>query len=222
MEMLRPNFEKRMVMKHIFLKTFLLISSYLLLMTGSFYLSYRNAYKDYSKRIEKQYVNNKQDTKNNDSIAVNRISETILKRKTDLYLESYKMDTGETTVEKLPLPSRLVGMRRMDVEHYLKNYMEDIPLDEKEKGLIAYELTYFSEGRIILKKTYENSLQNHAYYLTFDKQEVTVFYPDQKTIYSHTGIFKDTLTKDEIKELKQGIHISNEETLYSVLESYSS
>ena len=52
--------------------------------------------------------------------------------------------------------------------------------------------------------------------------EVVVYYSDKSTVYEYTGIRTDSLSEDEQVRIRIGYFVSDEEELYSLLESYSS
>lgn len=52
--------------------------------------------------------------------------------------------------------------------------------------------------------------------------ELVVYYNDKETIFDKTGIDTDSLGEVERNRLKEGYYVKDEESLYALLESYSS
>lgn len=63
---------------------------------------------------------------------------------------------------------------------------------------------------------------NGEFFLTIDKKEVVVFMSDKTTVFLRTGMHESELTTMEQEELRKGYFVKDEETLYSVLENFTS
>ncbi len=64
--------------------------------------------------------------------------------------------------------------------------------------------------------------ENYRFILFNDAGRVTVYYPDNVTVYLDTGISTDSLPKELQERLITGIRFTNEMELYEFLENYSS
>jgi hypothetical protein len=137
-------------------------------------------------------------------------------------LECYDIYTKKLTVSEQALPAAWIGMTREEVEAYWDEYCKDMPLEEFEQGLLSCECTSFSKEQIVVRKSYDGSGLKYQYYMILKQGNLIVYYSDKKTVYENTEIFESDLPQDEVEKLKNGIYIEDEETLYSVLESYTS
>lgn len=137
-------------------------------------------------------------------------------------LECYDIYTQKLTVSEQALPAAFIGMTREEVEAYWDEYCRDMPLEEFEQGLLSCECTSFSEEQLVVRKSYDGSGLKYRYYMVLKQGALVIYYSDKKTVYENTEIFESDLPEDEVEKLKDGIYIEDEETLYSVLESYTS
>lgn len=64
--------------------------------------------------------------------------------------------------------------------------------------------------------------ENYSFILFDDAGRVTVYYPDNVTVYLDTGISTDSLPEELQERLITGIRFTNEMELYEFLENYSS
>lgn len=60
------------------------------------------------------------------------------------------------------------------------------------------------------------------YVMKYENGKIVVYQKDGETVYEETDIDKSHLSEDVLKQLKEGIVVSDEEELYSLLESFSS
>lgn len=178
------------------------------------------ANQDYNTNIDSE--NNLDETIDNTSSEVDTIKEDTILPTTKYTLQTYNVKTGEMEEEALPIPSYLVGLNRDEVVEYLSNYMQDLPLNEFEKGLSAFELMLFSKDNIVIRKTYNEDKVEYKYYITAQNGSIVVYYGDKKTVFDYTGISVDDLSQYEIDKLEAGILIKDLDELYAVLENYSS
>ncbi len=160
---------------------------------------------------------NKDDT----SIPVEVTEDTILPT-TQYTLQTYDIKNGVMDEEILPTPSYLVGLTRKEVIEYLYNYMQDLTLNEFEKGLTSFELMVFSKQNVVLRKTYNIDLVEDKYYLKSQNGFIVVFYSDQKTVFEYTAVSVEHLSQFEQLQLEEGIFVKDLDELYAVLENYSS
>lgn len=137
-------------------------------------------------------------------------------------IESYNSLKDTTTVEYETLPEELIGFTREQVDNYCRHYIKNMPAEEFLKGLQSMGVTGFSNERLVVKKIYDSSKVKFKYYLITVDGEVVAYYGDKKTVYEYTGIETQSLPAKERRALKNGIEVSDEEELYSILENYSS
>ena len=155
------------------------------------------------------------------SVPVDKVEDTILPT-TEYTLQTYDVETGTTNEEVLPTPSYLIGLTREDVIQYLKDYMQDLPLNEFQKGLVSFEVMSFSTDNIVLKKTYDADKVEYKYYLKEQNGYIVAYYGDQKTVFDYTGVSIENLSAFEQQQLQEGIAVRNLDELYALLENYSS
>lgn len=150
------------------------------------------------------------------------VNKATIDKDTLYQLEIYDTYTQELTIKEGKLPPEFIGMTRKELEQYWIDYTADLPLQEFEKGLLSCELTSFSDKQITVRKTYDSSELKYKYYMILEQGCITVYYSDKKTVYEHTDILQEDLPEEEIEKLKHGVYVEDEESLYSILESYTS
>ena len=161
-------------------------------------------------------------------IAAEQIKEADTRKKdivwpeTECILEIYDKGTGQKINSILTEREELLGRNRQEVIAYLTAYMEILPVEEFQKGLLSYELLSFSAERIVLRKTYDSKQIKYEYYIAVFDNEVVVYYSDKKTVFEYTGISTENLPEIELRKLNYGIYVKNQEELYGILENYSS
>lgn len=67
-----------------------------------------------------------------------------------------------------------------------------------------------------------NVEKNKGYYICELNGYIVVYLSDRKTLYEMTDITMDRLPEELKKQIKAGKYVDNEETLYGILENYSS
>ncbi|MFW5630676.1 MAG: hypothetical protein ACOCM4_00085 [Acetivibrio ethanolgignens] len=183
-------------------------------LTGAYYYSYQKAAKharENTNIIEAEQIK-EADTRKQD----------IVWPDTECVLEIYDKGTGQQVKGKLLDREDILGKNREELIEYLSAYMEELPLEEFQKGLLSYELLSFSADRIVLRKTYDSGQVGYEYYIAVFDNEVVVYYSDKKTVYEYTGISVTNLPEIELRKLNYGIYVKNQEELYGILENYSS
>ena len=218
-----------------------------LMFSASYYLSYKKALEDFNKNAvernnelilsledkgllisqdkdEETYVSNQGQNHldGSEDKAVDSLDQLIVLPTTKYVLQTYDTLTGEKEEKTLPTPSYLVGLNREQINDYLQNYMKDLPWNEFQNGLIAYELQQFSEQEIVIRKTYNPELVEYEYFIKSVDGNIVVFYSDQKTVYEYTNMSITDLTEEEKEELEEGYFIKDLDELYGILENYSS
>lgn len=141
---------------------------------------------------------------------------------TQMILEIYNEVTCITKKNVSAIPATYIGLGRSELLDKMAEYMENLPLNEIEQGLISYDLMYFSNEYIMLRKTYHPDEDFQKYYIKFSNGIVTVFYSDQKTVYEYTEIELDELPVKLRSEIISGKTIKDEKALFDFLENYSS
>jgi len=149
-------------------------------------------------------------------------SQDITRTTTKFILEEYDEVTHTAKKEVLKMPAVYLGLGRSELVEKLNDYMNDIPLEELEKGLIGYDLLYFSKDYIMLRKTYHPDEDFHKYYVKFTRGQVTVFYCDRETVYEYTEINLGDLPLQLRSEIISGKEIKDDKALFDFLENYSS
>ncbi|MCI6019462.1 MAG: hypothetical protein MRZ59_11540 [Clostridiales bacterium] len=175
-------------------------------------------YKGYGGRIvtrdEEKYI------KDQDQ-AASAVQDTT-KTTTQMIVETYDEVACKTTKEISKIPAAYLGLGRAELIDKLNEYMENMPLEEVEKGLIGYDLMYFSKDYIMLRKTYHPDEDFNKYYIKFTGGQVTVFYSDQKTVFEYTDIDLNDLPVEQKCEVISGKEVKDDKALYDFLENYSS
>ena len=132
-------------------------------------------------------------------------AEPVTNKETQMILETYDevAQTSEKEVSALPA-------------------MQDLSIEETEKGLVNFELMYFSNDYVILRKIYHPSKEFYKYYIKYSGGCITVFYCDYKTVYEYTDIQLSQLPSHIQSQVISGKRIRDEKELFDFLENYSS
>jgi hypothetical protein len=179
------------------------------------------SFEEYQKQAHLFYP----DTSTNEqeaTVDVDTTHEDVITPNTRYFLETYYVKNNELSREELNPTSDLVGLKRSEVIEMLADYMDNLPLTEKNQGLYAYDLLQFSTREIVIRKSYNEDLVTYRYYVAVKDGKVVIYYSDLKTIYEDTNIEVINLEEKDRNDLMHGIYIKTEEELFSLLESYSS
>lgn len=159
---------------------------------------------------------------NEEVVEANQIMGERVLTTTKIISETFDTVTGVFSMQEIMPDSAMIGMTRDELVAYLAEEMENMPLSEREKGLISNELITFSKDRVIMRKTYDADKVEFLYYVAVKNGEIIVYHSDRKTVYEYTGISAFDLGEEERLALLNGIQIKTQEELFSLLESYSS
>lgn len=217
-------------------KAIIYLSSFTLLcivFSGCYYMSYLHALNDFNQKsierkeqllalAEQAEVTPDPEKDETQSVEVQAPQEITVLPSTNYVLQIYDMKTNTTQTQELNPPAALVGLTRDEVITYLAEYMNDLPLSEYNKGLIAYELVEFSDKEIVIKKTYHEDFVPFRFYVVVKDGFVVVYNSDLKSVYSYTHIEAAALPEEDRISLSQGIYVNTLDELYALLESYSS
>lgn len=149
-------------------------------------------------------------------------AEPITNKETKLVLEKYNEVDQTSEKEVTGLPAIYIGMTKSQMLETLNQYMQNLSLEETEKGLVNFELMYFSNDYVILRKIYHPSKDFYKYYIKYTGGCVTVFYCDYKTVYEYTDILLTDLPSHVQSQVISGKKIRDEKELFDFLENYSS
>lgn len=110
------------------------------------------------------------------------------------------------TEEVKPLPLRLIGCSRKEVEDEIQRYQDAPPLTELQQGLLRMELVSFSPQRIVVSKTYRKLQQAEAFFLQIEGNRVVVYEEDSRVLYLQTAIDARTLPNELRRQILNGWH----------------
>ena len=213
------------------------------LFTTCYYISFKNAlnrfnesaverdsqllhsfteYQRQNEILNEQASQNPTDTQSGLNVEVNRIEEIRITSNTKYILQIYDIKKNVMTVEELNPTSELVGLTRNEVIDLLASYMEKLPISEKNKGLVSYELLVFTNKELVIRKSYNEDIVVFRYYVAVKEGKVIVYYSDMSTVYENTNIEVINLLEKDRNALMKGIYVKDDEELFSLLESYSS
>ena len=146
----------------------------------------------------------------------------VTRTTTKLIAETYDEQTKEVSKEIVNIPSAFLGLTRTQLIEKLAAYMDDMPLEELNSGLVNYELMYFSPEYIMTRKTYNLPEDFNKYYIRMTRGCITVYYSDQDTVCEYTDIQLEDLPENLQASVISGMKIRGEKELYDFLENYSS
>lgn len=191
---------------------FAIISLFIGVATGIGVWSYHYFYpQNYVKNEEGIYEN----------VAVAKQNPTFpINRSTVFDIEYYYPDEDRIlTEESVSIPA-LLGCSKSGVEKYLEDYMNHLSYEEREKGLVSYQLVSYNENHIYLRKTFRKQTYEGFYAKSFNGT-VVILNGDEKTVYEYTQIPIHILPEEIQREVMEGYYLENEEALYNFLENYS-
>ena len=145
-----------------------------------------------------------------------------IKKDTVYRVEIYDISTQKLTSKEALMPPQFLGMTRKEMEEYWSEYVRDMPVEEFEQGLLSCDLTSFSREKVTVRKTYDGSELKYRYFMKLEQGCLIVYYSDKKTVFEDPEIFEEDLPAEEAETLKEGVYVEDEESLYSMLESYTS
>ena len=120
---------------------------------------------------------------------------------------------------------------------FIMGIFTDQWISSKEKAEIVVETEIFASEEVMQESVmsshalqeiapgndgFDQECKEEGYFIILQDGYVTVLATDKVTIYMTTGIDADVLPEEVKEELKNGIYISDEGTLYDFLESYTS
>ncbi len=149
-------------------------------------------------------------------------AEPVTNKETQMILETYDEVAQTSEKEASALPAIYIGMTKVQLLEALNRYMQDLSIEETEKGLVNFELMYFSNDYVILRKIYHPSKEFYKYYIKYSGGCITVFYCDYKTVYEYTDIQLSQLPSHIQSQVISGKRIRDEKELFDFLENYSS
>ena len=132
------------------------------------------------------------------------------------------LKNGITSTETKTMPSIYLGLEREELIQWLNDYMNNLPIDELEKGLVSYELESYSTEEVLIKKQYYQDDNYHHYYMIYKNGRIAVYYSDKKTLYEYPNIRLADLPLDLQYQTMVGMPIKDEVELYNFLQNYSS
>lgn len=205
-------------MKKMYIACFFLVG---ILFSAAYYASYRFTTKQFIQEESSGYENVQTSAASN-MVPAATAGEAVITNRTTYIMESYSINQDEVSQETVDPPLEVLGFNRKQMLDYIKNYMENIEENEKEAGLISFELTAFSEDTVILRKTYYRPEPDYLFYLGVQMGRLVVYYTDDDELYAYTEIKFDKLPEELKREILKGKYIESVEELYEFLESYSS
>lgn len=148
-------------------------------------------------------------------------NDDIIKASTKLIVESYNVKDGTSEKEIITMPAMYLGLTRNGLIEQLDEYMNNLSIKDLEDGLISFNLLYYSQDYIMLRKTFNLSDDYHKYFVKLNRGQITVYYSDKKTVYEYTDIDINQLPESLQIEIINGKEIKDEKELYDFLENYS-
>lgn len=149
-------------------------------------------------------------------------TQETLRETASYFLETCYLQSQTEEREQLALPGFMVGIDRQELTAYVEGYMESMPVNEYLEGLISYEIVSFSEDKVVLRKTYDETKVENQFYICRRGDFIVVYYSDLRTVYEYTEIRVDSLIEEIQQSIEQGFYVKDMKELYSILEGYTS
>lgn len=145
-----------------------------------------------------------------------------LRETASYFLETVYLQNQTEEREQLALPGFMVGIDLKGLTAYVKGYMESMPVNEYLSGLISFEVVSFSQDKVVLRKTYDETRVENQFYICRRGEFIVVYYSDLKNVYEYTDIRVDSLNEEAQDVINQGFYVKDIQELYSILEGYTS
>ena len=137
-------------------------------------------------------------------------------------VENYNKKEGSILEVEETMPVEYIGMDRQTLTAELRAYEEAPSIADLEGGFESYQVISFSNEQVVLRKTFSPPSVAYKYYLTEQNGCVIVYYIDKKTVFEYTSIMVDSLPEELQRQLEKGKYITDIDSLYDFLETYSS
>ena len=161
--------------------------------------------------------------KNEDVLKANTGTGIYTSDQTVYVLEKYDAATYELTEEKLTMPVEYVGLTREELMEKIKLYEKSPGITDKNSGFTGFSLVYFSENKIVLRKTYNKGSYELAYEAKVDSQgKIVIYVSETGAIYTDTDIYYDQLPVEMKERIEKGEKMQGLREVYDFLENYSS
>ena len=141
---------------------------------------------------------------------------------TEIVMEIYDINTQQIHETEFDKNVNLIGKNRSQVNEYIIDLNNTISEDERNQGLLSYQLVYFSNDYVTIRKNYDSSSYKSTYSLKEENGYVVVYEYPSGSIYHNTGIMTLSLDEEDRQALENGIEFSDINELFDFLESYSS
>lgn len=138
-------------------------------------------------------------------------------------LEKYNAVTYELTEEKLTMPAEYVGLTRAELMEKVKAYEKNPNSEDMDLGFTGFSLVYFSENKVVLRKTYNKGFYDWEYVAKIDDQgKIVICVAESGEIYTDTDIYYHKLPEDIQEQIQNGKYMNGLREVYDFLENYSS
>lgn len=155
-------------------------------------------------------------------IPVTAGKENFVLPETRLVMEICNLKTGEKTIETMPMPAIYLGLEREELLDELNEYMVDMPIKEREQGLVGFDIESYSTEEVVLRKIYYQDENFKKYFMIYKQGRMVVYYSDRKTVYDYPDIKLHELPLDVQCQVLAGMELKDEIELYNFLQNYSS
>ena len=156
------------------------------------------------------------------AVTVNADKKDFIRPSTRLIMEIVDLRTGEKSEENKVMPAIYLGLNRSELLDYLNTYMHNLSIDEREKGLVSFELENYSADEVHLKKLYYEDNNYKRFYMIYKNGRIVVYHSDKKTVYDYPDLKLYELPLDLQCQMVTGMEIKDEAELYNFLQNYSS
>lgn len=184
------------------------------------------AYIYFSKNAKLDYENpsKEEETLSIELMTQAGLDEVKINNLTTIKLQTYDVDSNVLTEEKINTPVEFLEMTRNDLIAYLKNYMSSPNTEDRERGILSFELIEFSRGEVVIRKSYQTAIleENDELRVLEENGYIVIYYAKDRTLYDYTNIRVKGLPEEIQEKIKSGIEFKNEDDLYEFLEAYTS
>lgn len=146
----------------------------------------------------------------------------VMTADTHYIVMEYNTVTGETIEEEADAPDKFIGLDRDRLVQEIKEYNQNPSLADLERGFASMELISFSQGRVVVRKSYDFKEEEKGFFLLNENHYVVVYDYSLSYVYMNTDIMVEELPENLQEEIINIKYVESERELYNFLESYSS
>lgn len=157
-----------------------------------------------------------------ENIAANEPAEIIVTSKMSYKVETFDVQTSETSQEEQSIPVELLGLNRQEVIAYLKALSAKSKEDTEADTFSEFSLLLFSDNSVVVRETINVNTDKYVCFLIAEDGYVNIYTSDRSDIYLDTSLPLSEFGLEYIPELEKGIYMKSDDELFNFLQNHTS